>query len=450
MKLRSLTFCVLPVALVTVFVALRAAVPKRSSEKPWLIYTAAPSYDALAWMRGGERFPQGATLMLKGVSARPLVPGLAASADATVSFDGTKVLFAGKKAATDRWQIWEMPLEGGEAVQLTECADDCVRPLYLPDDRIVYARKIHGAFQIETSPAIRGAAVDLTNIPGNALPTDVLHDGRILFEAAYPLGEGATAEIYTMYPDGSGVEAYRCDHGDSRYEGKQDAAGDIVFVNQKGLGRFTSAFAHELQVSAPAGQFADAVQGHDGRWIVSWRNEPNSRYSLQHWAAATKGLMPMASAADRDLVQPVIVGPREIPNRFPSALHDWDGANVLCLNVYTSKLAIPGGSVKSVKVYTLADGNPKLLGRAPVEDDGSFFVHVPSGQPIRMELLDGTGNVVQSEKGWFWMARGEQRVCVGCHAGPERAPENAVPQVLVKSTEPADMTQQVTASKGGH
>jgi hypothetical protein len=30
---------------------------------------------------------------------------------------------------------------------------------------------------------------------------------------------------------------------------------------------------------------------------------------------------------------------------------------------------------------------------------------------------------------------------VGCHAGPERSPENAVPQVLVKSIKPVVMTK---------
>jgi hypothetical protein len=55
-------------------------------------------------------------------------------------------------------------------------------------------------------------------------------------------------------------------------------------------------------------------------------------------------------------------------------------------------------------------------------------------------LLDAAGNSVKRETGYFWMRRGEQRVCVGCHAGPETAPENAVPQILLKSTTPADLT----------
>jgi Hydrazine synthase alpha subunit middle domain len=450
MQLRAVTVSLLPLALATFFVAVRAEAPRRLT-KPSLIYTSTPRYDAMAWLRGGDSFPAGAGLMLhSGGRSRSLVPGFAASADANVSFDGASILFAGKKSASDHWQIWQMPIGGGEPRQLTSCADDCVRPFYLPQDRIVYAHRVDGGFQIEASPAGRGTPLRLTYAAGNALPTDVLHDGRILFEAAYPLGEGTTAELYTVYPDGSGLESYRCDHGDSRHSGKQDASGDIVFATDKGLARFTSALAHEVKIETPAGEFAgDTIQASGHAWVVSWRRNSTANYSLQEWNATAKSLKPIAAESGRDLVQPQLVSSREIPNRFPSALHDWDGANVLCLNVYTSKMPIASGTVKALNLYTLADHQPKLLGRAEVEPDGSFFLHVPSNQPLRIELLNGSGNAVQSEHGWFWMARGEQRVCVGCHAGPERAPENAVPQVLVKSTEPADMTHHAIASKGG-
>jgi hypothetical protein len=83
-----------------------------------------------------------------------------------------------------------------------------------------------------------------------------------------------------------------------------------------------------------------------------------------------------------------------------------------------------------------------------VERDGSFFVHVPTEQPLQVELLDGSGKTLQRQAGWFWMRRGEQRACVGCHAGPETAPENAVPMILLMSTTPADMTGH--SAPGGH
>jgi hypothetical protein len=122
-------------------------------------------------------------------------------------------------------------------------------------------------------------------------------------------------------------------------------------------------------------------------------------------------------------------------------LHDWPNANLLCLNAYTSKYQFAAASIRSVRLYARANsGDSKLLGTAPVERDGSFFVQVPTEQPLQIELLDGQGRTLQREAGFFWMRRGEQRVCVGCHAGPETAPENAVPMILLKSTTPADMT----------
>ncbi len=139
-------------------------------------------------------------------------------------------------------------------------------------------------------------------------------------------------------------------------------------------------------------------------------------------------------------MQPVLLKSRPAPNWHPSSLGDRDGANLLCLNVYTSKLRITQGSVAAARVWALDDaGTPVMLGQAPVERDGSFFVNPPSERPIRFELLDRAGKVAAAEKTWFWARRGEQRVCVGCHAGPERAPENAVPQVLLHSTEPVKL-----------
>jgi hypothetical protein len=58
---------------------------------------------------------------------------------------------------------------------------------------------------------------------------------------------------------------------------------------------------------------------------------------------------------------------------------------------------------------------------------------------------------VRQEHGWFWIRRGEQRYCVGCHTGPERSPDNRVPAVLLRTTTPVDLTgtKPETASKAG-
>ncbi len=95
------------------------------------------------------------------------------------------------------------------------------------------------------------------------------------------------------------------------------------------------------------------------------------------------------------------------------------------------------------------------MGTASVERDGSFFVKVPADAPIRFVLLDEKGSVLRREKGWFWIRKGEQRICVGCHTGPERASENRVPAVLLRTTTAVDLTAgatrpKATAAAGGN
>ena len=91
------------------------------------------------------------------------------------------------------------------------------------------------------------------------------------------------------------------------------------------------------------------------------------------------------------------------------------------------------------------------LGTAPVESDGSFFIQAAGDRPLRFILLDAQGRRLRQEHGWFWIRRGEQRYCLGCHAGPEHAPDNRVPQVLVHTTIPVDLTGVASQTqKGGN
>ncbi len=448
---RSILACLL--LLVAIGPARPVADATHGPDPPAFLYTAAKSYEPLGWMHGADRFSSDAAIFVRdGKGQHPLVPGFAAAADPSVSFDGQRVLFAGKSRAHDPWQIWEMAADGGSPRRITSGSEDCIRPFYLPDDRIVYARKIAGRFVIEAVDLTGGKPLALTYGPANSLPTDIMRDGRILFEAEYPLGTETSPEIYTVYSDGSGVESYRCDHGTPRYSGRQSSSGDIVFASAKGLSRFTSARAKEIPISAPAGEYAgDVAETATGAWLVPWRPAANVPFRLMSWAPGAKELQPVLER-QTNIVEPTLLDPRPVPNLHPSGLHDWPNANLLCLNAYTSKYEFAPGSIHSVRMYTRdANGDGKLLGTAPVERDGSFFVQVPNDQPLQIELLDTSGKTLKREAGYFWMRRGEQRVCVGCHAGPETSPENAVPMILLKSTTPADMTGATAQStSGGH
>jgi len=404
------------------------------------VYTATPRYEDQGWARGGERFPSGAAVeVVSAVGSRELAPGFFASADPEVSFDGLHVLFAAKQRREDSWQIWEASVTGGPPRRITNWPEDSIRPLYLPENKIVYSRKTAAGYQLEVLSLAGGEPLRITYAPGNYLSCDVLHDGRVLYEGPQPAGDSPVHDLYTVYPDGSGVETYRCDHGVSRHAGRELASGDIVFVTSKGFARFTSAWATQLNIGlARGGEFAGPLaEVSPAEWLVSYRPDTRAPYSIYRLDPQNGVLAKMSG---RPGVEPVMLAAREVPRRFPSALHDWPGANMLCLDAYTSKTTIPAGSIASVRLYSRDEqGQATLLGETAVEHDGSFFLHVPGDRPLRLELRDRAGRVIDAERGWFWMRSGEQRVCVGCHAGPERAPENAVPQVLLRQDVPVRM-----------
>jgi hypothetical protein len=78
-----------------------------------------------------KRFPLGSKIVRFHPPASQhlthLTEGLFAAADPQVSFDATRILFSTQKALGDRWQIWEVNLEGSSKHQITHCQQDCLR-----------------------------------------------------------------------------------------------------------------------------------------------------------------------------------------------------------------------------------------------------------------------------------------------------------------------------------
>ena len=274
----------------------------------------------------------------------------------------------------------------------------------------------------------------------------MLQDGRILFESGFPLGAGSSAELYLVYSDGSGVESYRCDHGlegsVGRWGGHQLSSGDVVFTEGASLARFTSSLAHEAPIAVPHAQYAGAVaETPSGEWLVSSRADGKSQYALKLWNPHTSVLQTLTADGSADLVDPVLIASHPRPKRHPSGLHDWQYVNLLALDSRLSRTGNLTTIPSSVRLETLDDaGHAVVTGKTRVEADGSFFVKTPADKPIRFALLDKNGAVLRQEHGWFWIRRGEQRICVGCHVGPEHSSENRVPDVLLRSNTPTDLS----------
>ncbi|MHB8970586.1 MAG: HzsA-related protein [Pirellulaceae bacterium] len=61
---------------------------------------------------------------------RVLTEGFHSAADPSISFDATRFVFAGKRAATDLWNVYEYSFESGQMRQVTHDVGNCRQPLY--------------------------------------------------------------------------------------------------------------------------------------------------------------------------------------------------------------------------------------------------------------------------------------------------------------------------------
>ena len=191
-----------------------------------------------------------------------LLHDFAASADANVSFDAKTVLFAGKKSG--RRSVADMGTHAGRSQR---SPGDFGRrrmrcgPSICPAGAGFCAAGTAGISAAWPRTSTARTSCRSPTCPPARCPTDVLADGRILFEAGFPLGSGNTPELFLVYSDGSGVESYRCDHGAPRWGGHQLASGDVVFTHGASLARFTSPLAHEERVAAPRADYCGWHRG---------------------------------------------------------------------------------------------------------------------------------------------------------------------------------------------
>jgi hypothetical protein len=90
----------------------------------------------------------------------------------------------------------------------------------------------------------------------------------------------------------------------------------------------------------------------------------------------------------------------------------------------------------------------RLLGDAPVEDDGSFFVNIIGNTPFYIQLLDRDKQPLYTMRTWIWVRSGSQRGCIGCHENKELAPVNRATRAL-RAMRPTFLIPQAAPSPAG-
>lgn len=449
-------------------------------EIPGLIFVEASKVDGYS---GKMRFPEGSRLVrLAGKGNGKEVANLSAeffaAGDPQISFDGETVIFSGQKLRTEPWQIWEMRIDGTEKRQITHCAEDCFRPAYLPDDEIVFT--VAGAQGNGRSSYLAVVKRDGSNRhritfgPGDWRMETVLRDGRVVASATSPLTESGaeprTRLLYTLRPDGTALDSLRCEHKEigTRSEASELEDGSIIYAKNSRDGEYGGVLTEIQQ-----GDLKETVMGlrnktYGSPWPISAdrlivaRKTKSAAKDERKFELYAMDLKPNAPAqkiygSERvNCLQAVPVVKRAVPKRFWSMVNDESKSGYLIsLDSYSSadeRNGRIGKQIANVRVWTLQPSTQKevVLGEAPVEKDGSFYVEVPADQPVRFELLDGAGQTIRVERGWIWSRAGEQRGCAGCHGDKAVAPENRWPMTLKRFDTPTRFGESKAMTAGSH
>ncbi|RMF61662.1 MAG: hypothetical protein D6748_01100, partial [Calditrichaeota bacterium] len=62
----------------------------------------------------------------------------------------------------------------------------------------------------------------------------------------------------------------------------------------------------------------------------------------------------------------------------------------------------------------------RLIGYAPVREDGSFSIEVPANRSLHLQVLDENGMMLVNQLTWIQVMPGEKRLCTGCHDSHSR------------------------------
>ncbi len=413
-----------------------------------------------------------------------LSAGFQSAADPDVSFDGARILFAGKRGAADHWNIFEMSVDGSGVRQITRDLGDCRSPSYqatlytivspAPWYQLTFVSSIPGALnECGSGPAtslysckLDGTAVrQLTFNLSSDMDPYLLPDGRLVFaswqRAHLNNGPWGRLGLFGINIDGTDCAAFCTEQG-SRIKQMPcvTTKGLVVFVEADDVPWHGGGTLGSVTTRRPLHSYRPVTRADQG-WFHSPSPLPDGRLLVSHMSSAgdsTYGLYVLNPESGRldsifddpqwhDIQAKAICARSEPDGRSSVVTEEDPHGKLYCLSVYTNDFKdrqwLPRGSVKRLRVLEgipVRDGSRagvpavaqrRILGEVPVAADGSFNIEIPANTPIELQILDDNGMAMR-RCGWIWAKNHEPRGCIGCHEDGELTPENVLADALTR------------------
>jgi hypothetical protein len=418
-----------------------------------------------------SRYPPGSRVV---VVPRPEVPGdvrvlsrgLLAAGDPVLDPEAREVLFVGKRAEKESWQIYRVPLNGRRAPEaVTDMAGGARDPAWMPAGRFVFSAPVPSTPSLaggERIMALYSQAVTggpphrLTHGVASATDPTVLADGRILFVSATPVDSKPYPQsLFTINNDGTEVSPFAGQHdGPAALRRPRETADGRLLFLAAGVGtpvlegrieavRLARPFRSRTVVmppvslpcrsaeSLPTGEILGAF-GPDGSAGIGPTTFAVYRYLDGAGATGMPGTPMFDDPGWHDVEAQSARPVRRFMGRLSSVDPGRRDGMLLGLDVNRSDRPfaaggrrMSGGRIRVARHEVGAAG--EVLGEVPVCADGSFLASVPADVALSFELVAADGTVVERCPPASWVRPGENRSCIGCHEPHNHATENFRP-----------------------
>lgn len=432
---------------------------------------------------------------------RVLTGGFDSACGADVSFDGERILFAGRKNPYDPWNIWEVSADGSEVRQITRELGNCRSPAYQatlytivstePWYQIMFVSDAAGALnEYGCGPATSLYSCRLDGAGGRRLTMNLsddldpflMADGRVLFAGWQRMdlrrGLAGRVSLFGVNTDGTDYALYCADQGQRiKHMPCETTGGLVVFVGADSVGWDGAGQLASVTVRRPFHSYRSitndpAVLYHspsplpDGSVLVSRRPaDGTATHSLYRLDPRTGRAALIFDDPNFHNVHARALVARPRPDGRSSVVNEeYVTGEFYCLNAYLTDPSVQPymrpGMIRRLRVIEgvplpASDPSPngippivqrRLLGDFPVERDGSFRVELPADLAVQLQALDENGMALRT-CGWIWCKHREPRGCIGCHEDPELTPENrfvlALQKPAVNLTLPPDKRRTV-------
>jgi Tol biopolymer transport system component len=419
-------------------------------------------------------------------AVKVLTAGFNSAADPDVSWDGKKILFAGRKTAAELWQVYEMNSDGSGARQIVTVPFHCRQPVYqsmifyLDDPGPVPQISFVGSPGLESEGDL-GAAWNLYSVrfdgsglrqltynPGQDLDPVMNEDGRLLYSSvqrhSLAWGRSGRTALFGVNLDGSDGALFSGDEG--RQFKRMPAvtpSRHVVFVESDkpapdGAGNLASVSLrrnlHSYKaLTRPAdGLFlTPSLLGEDDVLVSRRAAADTGLFAICRFDLKTNLSVQLYADPQHNAVQARMLAAHPMPVGRSSVVDEKEPTGKLFnLSVFTTDLpksdGYDGKLVKRVRILEgiarragaaapAGDRSPylvkRVLGEFDIEADGSFHAQIPANIPVQIQTLDANGLALRT-CAWIWVKNKAKRGCIGCHEDGELSPENVFSDAVGK------------------